>query len=286
MAAIPGGGAFGAFAGAPPGVPPPSAVAGGGVLPGAGQPIVLPDLQAVGRAAMADVLEGERAATTARDRVPDLIELATREREGSPSRAPARQAAGAGPAVVPAGEAARRIAELRARVRAREDTPRRTVIDVADEAREEVSSPASWLPPGGAPTPGPPPPRRPGPPPPRGPGPPPPPPPRAAWPAPANWAPPPPPPPRGRARARIDTSAWPGAEVVPRERDSAQRIADAAYPLYQRLTSNPAGIVTAVLLFGLTVPVLILRQRWDLRWRIGLSLLVTYIWLSVVGNLF
>jgi len=34
------------------------------------------------------------------------------------------------------------------------------------------------------------------------------------------------------------------------------------------------------------VPILVLRQSWDVRWRIVLSLLVTYIWVSIAANLF
>jgi hypothetical protein len=81
----------------------------------------------------------------------------------------------------------------------------------------------------------------------------------------------------------VDTSTWPGAEAIPRGRDSAQRFSDALYPLYQRMVSRPAGVIAAVALFGLVLPILILRQSWDVRWRVGLSLLVGWIWLAIAG---
>jgi hypothetical protein len=193
---------LGAMAAPPMPLAAPASARPEAVLPGGGPPLGMPDLQAVGRAAMAEVLEGQRAALAARDRLPDLIDVADRTRTQA-------QAAGAAPAV------------------------------------------------GGLPPPPPPPPG-------------------------SGHAPPPPPP----ARQRVDRSTWPGAQVVPRERDRAQRIADAAYPLYQRLTDNKLGVVIAIALFGLIVPILVLRQSWDVRWRIVLSLLVTYIWVSIAANLF
>jgi hypothetical protein len=206
-------------AGPRPAAPPPAETPPGAALPGGGQPLALPDLHAVARAAMAETLAGERAASAARDRLPDLI-------------------------------------------------------DVADRARTEAQAE------GVAPE------RLPPPPPPGSGSVPPPPPAQVVDPAGAWRGPPPLPAPPRPARPRIDRSSWPGAQVVPRERDQAQRIGDAVYPLYQRLTDSKLGVVIAIALFGLVVPVLVLRQTWDVRLRIVASLLVTYMWVIIVASLF
>ena len=255
MAAIPGGGAFGSFAGTAPtigadpgggGLMPGGGAPGGGAgLPGVGRPIVLPDLQAIGRAAMADVLEGERAASAARDRVPDLIAVAEEARaevaaQGRTAWAPPTPVVATAPTgeignqtphTIPSSVAARRIEELRARVH----TPRTSVPG------------GVWAPPPPA----------------------------------GGWRPAPPP----RRPARLDTGSWPGAEVVRRSRDPAQRLGDMAYPLLRKLVRHPAGVFTAIALFGLVVPVLIMRQSWGGRSRFGFSVLVFYVWLIAWDNL-
>ena len=78
----------------------------------------------------------------------------------------------------------------------------------------------------------------------------------------------------------------PPAPPVPRERDSAQRIGDALYPLVARIRESRAGIFGVVALFGITVPIILLRQRFDVRARVILAFLTFWFWIGLLGELF
>ena len=105
----------------------------------------------------------------------------------------------------------------------------------------------------------------------------------AQLPAPGVWGPPTrrpaplPPPPGPRPR-----DAWP---EVPGERDLAQRFGDRLYPLVERIRDSRAGWIGVVLLFGITVPIILLRQDFDPRARLIASFVVFFIWLSLLPDL-
>ncbi len=84
---------------------------------------------------------------------------------------------------------------------------------------------------------------------------------------------------------RIDTSAWPGAEVVPRERDMAQHIGDTLYPLVRRIQDSRAGIVGVIALFGITVPIILLRQSIDVRARIAVGIIAFCLWITLLSEI-
>jgi hypothetical protein len=103
--------------------------------------------------------------------------------------------------------------------------------------------------------------------------------------------PPPPPPgvwraapaaPAPTARAPIESSGWPAAE-----RDLAQRIGDGLDSLIvARLRRRgTTGWIAIVALFGITVPIILLRQSFDVRLRIVLSALTFLFWLGLVQDL-
>jgi hypothetical protein len=75
------------------------------------------------------------------------------------------------------------------------------------------------------------------------------------------------------------------AEVVTGERDLAQRAGDALYPLVERIRESRAGWIGVVALFGLTVPIVLLRQRFDVRVRLILSGLVFLLWFGLIMDL-
>ncbi len=201
---------------------PGMAAPAGAPVPGGSAPLRLPDLQAVGRAAMASVVEGNAAQVAARERLPDLIEVATQARIGA-------QAAGA----APAGAAASTTAPADVRLLAPAQT--RAV-------------PGVW----------------------RAPPPPPPPPP--------GWAPQPQVPrPPGR-------TAW--SQLPHGPRDAAQRFGDRLYPLVERIRESRAGWVGVVALFGITVPIILLRKGFDVRARVALSLFIAIFWFQLVSELF
>lgn len=115
-------------------------------------------------------------------------------------------------------------------------------------------------------------------------------------PPPGSGSAPPPPPGLWRAAparpvpappARLDRSGWPGAAVVPEERDLAQRVGDVLHEqIVDRLRRRgTAGWIAIVALFGITVPIILLRQSFDVRLRIVLSLLTFLFWLGLVQDL-
>jgi hypothetical protein len=117
----------------------------------------------------------------------------------------------------------------------------------------------------------------------------PPPPPRTA----AIPPPPPPLPPAIRPRALPPPPAAPVPSATPRRiaarpggRDLAQRIGDALYPLLEPAGRNYKAAFVVAALFGLTVPIVLLRKSFDVRVRLGLSFVVFWIWLSLVVALF
>lgn len=195
--------------------------------PGGSAPPGLPDLQAVGRAAMADVLEGNAAAAAARDRLPDLIEVADRARSAAPASA----------------SAAARAAAATARTAAALPAPSATTGAV----------PGVW----------------------RGPPP--------AWQQPqrtgqidrSSWP----------GAGQIDRSSWPGAEVVPRDRDRAQRVGDALYPFVRWIRESRAGWVGVIALFGITLPIILLRQDFDARLRLLLGFFSFIFWIQFLSEL-
>ena len=99
--------------------------------------------------------------------------------------------------------------------------------------------------------------------------PPPPPPPRALV--------PPPPPPRPRP--------WLPGPVVPTERDAAQRIGDRFYPLVERIRESKVGWFGVAALFGLTLPIILLRQSFDVRLRLAFAALAFLSWIALIQDL-
>jgi hypothetical protein len=192
--------------------PAPVVPGAAGPVPGGAAPLGLPDLQAVGRAAMADVLEGDAAQAAARERLPDLIELARQARIHAPASGGAPVEA-AGSTTAPA--------------------------DVRFVAPAQTG-----------PVPG-------------------------LWRAPA---PPPPPAPRS-----VDVA---GRRVGPRTRDAAQRIGDRLYPLVERIRESRGGLFWVIALFGITVPIILLRQEFDVRVRLALGFFTAALWFQLVSDLF
>ena len=90
---------------------------------------------------------------------------------------------------------------------------------------------------------------------------------------------------QARPPAPVDRTAWPGAQVVPGERDAAQRIGDRLYPLVQRIRDSRAGWVGVIALFGITLPIILLRQRFDVRLRLVLSAVAALFWLDLLAGL-
>ena len=176
---------------------------------------------------MESVLEGDAAQAAARERLPDLIELARQARVEAP-------ASGGAPAEEEASATATAPADVRYLAPARTG-----------------AVPGVWQ----APAPPPPPP---------------------------GWQ----PQPRVPARAPLDRSSWPGAEVVRGERDTAQRIGDRLYPLVERIRDSRAGWVGVIALAGITVPIILLRQDFDVRLRLVLSFFTVIFWLQLLSELF
>lgn len=108
-----------------------------------------------------------------------------------------------------------------------------------------------------------------------------------AAPALAPWAlPVPPPPPPPPPRARLAANTWPGAEPIPAERDTVQRVGDALYPLVVRVRESRLGWFGVIALFGLTGPIVLMRQRFDSSLRLILALIVFAVWFQSLRELF
>ena len=102
----------------------------------------------------------------------------------------------------------------------------------------------------------------------------------AAPPAPGVWRAPPPP----AAGGQIDRTGWHDA-VVAQDRDLAQRIGDGLYPLVRRLRESKLGWVGVVALFGITVPIILLRQSFDWRLRVVLSGFTFLFWIGLIQDI-
>jgi hypothetical protein len=104
------------------------------------------------------------------------------------------------------------------------------------------------------------------------------------------WRPPPPAwrqPPRAAPPAPpLDRSNWSGAQAVAGERDSAQRVGDALYPFVEWLRDSRGGWFAVVALFGITGPIMLLRQDFKVAWRLWLSLFTVIIWVQLLQELF
>jgi hypothetical protein len=218
----------------------------GGALPGAGVPLALPDLQGAARAAMASVVERAPAPSPA------------------PTRGPAPTPA-YGPSVVELAERAREELSRRGMVEGDRGAP---IVDTAPTGAIGHQTPHVAP----APTPDPQPPPMLGRTPLRVPPPPP------GW-APLQHA------ARRLPAPRVDTSSWPGGEVGPRERDAAQRVGDALYPLVRRVRDSRLGIVGVIALFGITVPIILLRQSFDVRARIVGGIVVFWFWIALLSEI-
>jgi hypothetical protein len=72
---------------------------------------------------------------------------------------------------------------------------------------------------------------------------------------------------------------------VPEERDAAQRIGDSLYPLVVRLRESRLSWIAVIALFGITLPIVLLRQRFDVRLRVILALIVFGSWVQLVRGL-
>ena len=94
--------------------------------------------------------------------------------------------------------------------------------------------------------------------------------------------PPPPPPPIGSGTAPPRVRAAAATE----ERDRAQQVGDRFYPLVERVRDSRAGWVGLVVLFGLVVPIVLLRQSFDVRLRIWLAGLTFLVWAALVRSVF
>jgi hypothetical protein len=101
----------------------------------------------------------------------------------------------------------------------------------------------------------------------------------AASPVAGVWRAPPPAP----AGGQIDRSGWHDAYAA-QDRDLAQRIGDGLHPLVERLQRKPVGWVIIVVLFGLVVPIILLRRSFDVRLRLVLSALVFIFWLGLIQD--
>jgi hypothetical protein len=73
---------------------------------------------------------------------------------------------------------------------------------------------------------------------------------------------------------------------VPSERDAAQRVGDALYPFVEWLRDSRAGWFGVAALFGITGPIILLRQNFKVAWRLWLSLFVAIIWVQLLQELF
>ena len=273
--------------GSPGGLAPGLGVPGGAAAPpalgapGGAAPLALPDLQGAARAAMERVLAARahpasppsaspHAAPLPASRTgaaPDLLELAQRARVVAEAAA-ARNRSAPGGAI---GSQTPHVAPA----------PARQAALPAVAARSAPELPAPGLPAPHGPPPGvwagPPPGVWAGPPPGVWAGPPP-----GVWvgPPPRDWRPlgaPPGPP--------LDRRSWAGAAAVPRQRDAVQRVGDALYPLVERIRESRAGWVGVVALFGITVPIILLRQSFDVRWRLILSFLTVIFWIQLFSEL-
>lgn len=119
--------------------------------------------------------------------------------------------------------------------------------------------------------------------------------------APVGWEALPPPPPPGasahpehvpgvwrrpaRRRARAPRRALEVPTIHEDERDLAQRIGDGLYPLVEWVRDSRAGWIGVVLLFGLTAPIILLRQRFDVRLRLVLAAVVFFFWIGLIQDL-
>jgi hypothetical protein len=72
---------------------------------------------------------------------------------------------------------------------------------------------------------------------------------------------------------------------VPRERDLAQRIGDRLYPLVERLRESRLSWVAVIALFGITVPIILLRQEFDVRVRLVLAAVTFLFWLGLIQDI-
>jgi hypothetical protein len=84
---------------------------------------------------------------------------------------------------------------------------------------------------------------------------------------------------------RLDRSSWPGAEVVPRDRDTAQRVGDALYPLVRWLRDSRLGWFGVIALFGITLPIILLREDFDVRLRLVLGFFSVIFWIQLLSEL-
>ena len=108
-------------------------------------------------------------------------------------------------------------------------------------------------------------------------------------PAPGSGTAPPPPglwrgPPPAPSGGQIDRAGWHDAQVA-KDRDLAQRIGDGLYGPIRRLRQKPIGWIVIVALFGLTVPIILLRQSFDARLRLVLAALTFLFWLGLVQDI-
>jgi hypothetical protein len=101
-------------------------------------------------------------------------------------------------------------------------------------------------------------------------------------PPPRDWHPAPRPLP---APPPLERSGWPGAAIVPQQRDLAQRVGDRLYPIVERLRDSRLSWVAVVALFGITVPIILLRQSFDVRLRLGLAALTFLFWLGLIQDI-
>lgn len=109
-------------------------------------------------------------------------------------------------------------------------------------------------------------------------------PPPVAKPAPAVpgvWRPPPPQPTGGQ----IDRTGWHDAYAA-QDRDLAQRVGDRLYPLVERLRESRLSWLAVVALFGITVPIILLRQSFDARLRVVLAAFTFLFWVGLLQDIF
>ena len=261
LAAAPGGAA-------PLGLRPlaasPGGLAPGLGVPGGAAPLALPDLQGAARAAMERVLGAQAGSPSphaaAAGGAPDLAELAHRARVVAAAAAARDRFAATGaigsqtPHVAPA------------------PTHRPPLPAAAGPAgaaaAPHAAPPAAWGQPQ-LPASGWGPPAQAGPPP-------------GVWvgPPPRDWRPVGSPP-----GAALDRASWPGGAVVPIQRDTAQRVGDALYPLVERIRESRAGWVGVIALFGITVPIILLRQQFDVRLRLGVAFITLIFWIQLFSEL-
>jgi hypothetical protein len=68
------------------------------------------------------------------------------------------------------------------------------------------------------------------------------------------------------------------------DRDAAQRIGDSLYFVVELIKGRRLGWLWLVALFGITLPIFLLRQRFEIRLRVLLSLVSFVVWLQLVLN--